>query len=277
MDREEENNLWRTRYDLGKSSVDFCERNFSLTPWVAEPFNAASAAPLIGLGLVGYARCRRATKSRGFAVLFALLVLVGIGTVALHGTLTSAGQAADEVPMLVLTVGLLATIVDVERPRAKGLVTSTCLAAVGLIVWYFRFQHLYLVFLASYGTLVVAIIGLLARLAFVPRSDPARDRVRRQVIKPLFLYGLASYVCAGFVAWCTDMLLCETVSQLFLGGLVLHPLWHLGSGLGSWCAIYAVIAARDERRGQAATRLTWLAGLLPCVDHDELRHHPSDD
>lgn len=258
-------NFWQDRFHWGTSSVDFCEKNFVVSPYVAEPCNSVSAAPLIGLGLIGCRKCQRTTGNLGFALLFFLLVIVGVGTVMLHATLTAVGQAADEIPMLLLTIGLLACMIDAVNPGKRWLLPVTVIAAVVVIVWYIRFQHMYLVFIFSYGLLVVAIIAQLARWAFIARSDARRDAVRVNVIRPLFLYGLGSYVCAGFVAWCTDMLLCDTVSEVFFGGLFLHPLWHFGSAFGTWCAIYAVIAARDERRGETP-RLTWLANILPCVD-----------
>ena len=71
----------------------------------------------------------------------------------------------------------------------------------------------------------------------------------------------------------TDMIFCESVSHVLFGGLFLHPLWHLGSGVGSWCAIYATIAARDQLKvanGDKKTKkpqFKWLFGCLPCVDH----------
>lgn len=256
------NNIWLST-GWAASSVDFCEANFTVSKFVAEPMNAASAAPLILLGVVG----ARWSDDRDIQFLFVLLVAVGLGTVALHATLSAPGQALDEVPMLVLTIALFACLVDAVNPgrfSPTALFASTVSATLAVIVWYFRFQHIYLVFLVSYGALVVAIVLSLAARALIRRSDSKRDATRRRVIRPLFFYGIVAYVVAGFVAWCTDMLFCDSVSAWLGGGLLLHPLWHLGAALGTWAAIFNVVAIRaDLAQGQRPILRWCAAGLLP--------------
>lgn len=262
--------FWQDEFSTwGSSSVDFCEENFETSVYVAEPFNTISAAPLIGLGLIGFSRCGgfQGGENISFALLFLTLVAVGVGTVMLHATLTAVGQACDEIPMLILTVGLVSTILDAEySKRPPWLLPATFLAMAGVIVLYLHVQHMYVAFLSMYSLLVACIIAKLASWSFVARDNSKSEAVRKTVIKPLFLYGIGSYIGAGVVAWCTDMAFCDTVSKLLFGGLFLHPLWHLGSALGTWFAIYAVMAARDDLSGRKTPSIVWLANVLPCVD-----------
>lgn len=264
------NNVWLERYGWRASSVDFCEANFTAFKFVAEPMNSASAAPLIGLGVLGALW----SKDRDIRALFSLLVAVGVGTVALHATLSAPGQALDEVPMLVLTIALFACLVDAANPgrfSPSALFFFIVSATLGATVWYFRFQHIYLVFLVSYGALVVVIVLVLAGKALLPCLDSVRDATRRRVIRPLFFYGIFAYVAAGFVAWCTDMIFCDTVSAWLGGGLILHPLWHLGAALGTWAAIFNVVAIRaDLAQGQRPVLRWCAAGLLPYCDVEDL-------
>mmetsp|Transcript_19251 Transcript_19251/g.24991 ORF Transcript_19251/g.24991 Transcript_19251/m.24991 type:complete len:268 (+) Transcript_19251:122-925(+) len=250
----------------GESSVDFCEANFTVHSHVAEPYNTVSAIFLIGLGILGCIHC--AGKANAYVALFILLIFVGFGTIALHATLSAHGQAADEVPMLLLTVGMVACLAE-----ARGLIRNkivlglfTLLASIAVVLWYFYFQHNYIIFILSYSIMVAFIVFYLGYLSFYPRTSPELDRARKNLIQPLFLYGIASYLGFGFFAWITDMLLCDTVSQFFFGGLFLHSLWHLGAAIGSWCGIFAILAVREEFHGQPPPQLTWLcAGLLPCI------------
>mmetsp|Transcript_57440 Transcript_57440/g.130148 ORF Transcript_57440/g.130148 Transcript_57440/m.130148 type:complete len:214 (-) Transcript_57440:531-1172(-) len=90
------------------SSVDFCEENYALSRYVAEPANALSSLIIVAQGLVGvlFANARRgevaigvrsAWGNRLFATMYLLLAVIGLGSVALHTTLSQLGQAADEV------------------------------------------------------------------------------------------------------------------------------------------------------------------------------------
>ena len=266
----DDQNPYISELGLSRASVDFCEANFRTLPWIAEPFNTFSALPLILLGFWGMVRCLRAGNSEGFAALFGLLLLVGLGTITLHATLTTIGQAFDEVPMLLLAVGFVACI---EKGQGRQHVAlPTVLASIITVVWYFLFQHLYVVFLLSYSCIVAYIVIRLGVLAFGGSSSLRQ----RNVIRPLFCLAITSYVLLGFLAWTTDMLLCDSVSEFLFGGLFLHPLWHLAAALGTWFALYAAIASRSSKDDLALTELSWvLGGILPCVDHGRLRRRPS--
>ena len=135
-------------------------------------------------------------------------------------------------------------------------------------MWYLRCQHMYVVFLCVYSSMVVCVIVKLASWSFVARRDSRSEEVRHTVIRPLFLYGIGSYVGFGTVAWCTDMIFCDKMSKFLFGAWFLHPLWHLGSGLGTWIAIYTVMAARDDLSGNNTPRIVYLAHILPCVDEN---------
>ena len=179
----------------GHSSVDFCERNFNRVYWVAEPYNTVSALPLMALAVLGAMRCIRAKDgSLAEAWLFFTLFLVGVGTVALHATLTTLGQALDEIPMLLLTTWLAAQI---ERARgAKHMLIPTTIFSLASVAWYLKYQSLYALFILCYSCIVAYVVLRLAYLAF-KKSD--KDDIRTNAIKPLFLFGVASYVLCGFV------------------------------------------------------------------------------
>ncbi|RKO97739.1 hypothetical protein CXG81DRAFT_11240, partial [Caulochytrium protostelioides] len=63
------------------SSVDFCETNYEVSPFLAEFWNAISSLAMFFIGIM----------------------IVGLGSLAFHGTLVRATQAWDELPMLIST------------------------------------------------------------------------------------------------------------------------------------------------------------------------------
>ena len=189
------------------SSIDFCEPNYALSPYVAEPHNALSS--LLGislLGLVGIARGNPTGETR-FYLLYLVLTLVGLGSFALHVTLHWAPQSSDELPMIYLVALQIYCCLEtyspppptprggspgggrgpldrrVRRfPRSGGggvrrpallpsLLTALCLAETAL---YFRFREAYAVFLSSFASAVGALLVLHVRLALGIRRGRGR-------------------------------------------------------------------------------------------------------
>jgi len=66
------------------ASIDWCEQNYALLPWVCEAFNTVSSLAMVLAGALGLSR---QTFAREVRVAFALLVLVGLGSIAFHATL----------------------------------------------------------------------------------------------------------------------------------------------------------------------------------------------
>src|SRR5690606_6161248 len=95
------------------ATVDWCEANYAFTPLVAELFNTASSLAMVAFGTAGIA-LHRGVLPRRYLAAFALLVLVGLGSVAFHATLRFELQLLDELPMLWLVL-LVTWILFAER------------------------------------------------------------------------------------------------------------------------------------------------------------------
>lgn len=123
-----------------RASIDFCERNFEHSGWVAEPVNALSSLPLVVLGLYGVfgaTGARRAPartpawEDRAFALAYGILAAVGVGSAALHATLTRVGQFCDEAPMLLLNLLFLFLLGELEAEHARP-ARARAFAALGV-------------------------------------------------------------------------------------------------------------------------------------------------
>jgi len=218
------------------SSVDFCEPNYALSPYVAEPANALSSLLMVAAGVAGLAV---ANPRRGdpagcwgrslFGVLYAGLAVIGVGSALLHTCLTAPAQALDEVPMLLFNVALLACLTERAVPRGGRLlngpwVLSAALATgVAMTVVYVRFRSFYAAFLGVYVVSVAVVIGWTGRLALRPRADARAERMRAGLILPLWGGAMGFYICCGAVAWATDFLLCGVMIEALgnpLGAMV---------------------------------------------------------
>src|SRR3982751_4542751 len=112
------------------ASIDWCEQNYALLPWVCEAFNTVSSLAMVLAGALGLSR---RTVGRHVRVAFALLVLVGLGSIAFHATLRFELQMLDELPMLYLVTWLVWLLVENERTRRLGHWFPAALVAYALL------------------------------------------------------------------------------------------------------------------------------------------------
>ena len=76
-------------------SVSFCEDKYVVSNYIAEYYNTMSALSYVIVGLFFYkTRLKNLSK---------IIILLGLGTALLHGTLRFYGQWLDEVSMLILS------------------------------------------------------------------------------------------------------------------------------------------------------------------------------
>lgn len=116
------------------SSIDFCERNYGITKYVAEPQNVLSS--LYGISLIGLiglwygipntgassTRSASTIEVLRYKLMYVILILIGIGSAALHGTLHWIFQSADELPMIYLTIS--AVYILLEQKHLDSVVTD---------------------------------------------------------------------------------------------------------------------------------------------------------
>ena len=81
------------------TTVNFCEAKYATVDWIAEYYNTMSALSYIIVGfLFLFTRIRRLAIS---------VILVGLSTIVMHGTLRYYGQWLDECSMLLLCFDVL--------------------------------------------------------------------------------------------------------------------------------------------------------------------------
>lgn len=91
-----------------KSTVDWCEQNYSVSSYIAEYWNTLTGLCIIFSGVyferwrVIYINEALHKYNDNFVRICTLLILVGVGTMLFHGTLYYPFQLLDELPMLLL-------------------------------------------------------------------------------------------------------------------------------------------------------------------------------
>lgn len=251
------------------SSVDWCEPNYVFTPYVAELFNTTSSVAMVVVGLVGML-LHRGVLERRFLLAYALVALVGVGSIAFHGTLRFELQMLDELPML-YTVILMAYLLVERGPRPRfGAWFPAALLAHALLVTalcvFTRGPTQAWAFLLSFTTLEFYALWRIWRLA---RASPS-PAVRRLWRGSMAAFGVALGV------WLVDRQACSLVgAQLPALGVPnpqLHAWWHLLVSVGFYGLLLVVAHDRLVQLGRAA-RLAWSARVVP---HLVVEQRPGD-
>ncbi len=243
------------------SSVDWCESNYVHSFYVAELFNTISSLAMVTMGALGFWLHRR-TLERRFLLAFALVALVGIGSVAFHGTLRFELQMLDELPMLYTVIVLVYALVEDEKQRKYGRWFPWALFAYGVVATYLcaftRGQAQFLAFQLSFGSLELFSIYRAYRL-FRRSTDP--------VVRRLFRRGIGLYA-AALIAWFVDIRFCGFVSvtlpRLGFANPELHAVWHVVVSLGLYLLILQIAYERQLVLG-ARPALHRILRVIPYV------------
>ncbi|KAI8923932.1 ceramidase, partial [Entophlyctis helioformis] len=258
------------------SSVNWCETDYNVTSYVAEYFNTVSSLAMAAVGLLGV--LLHPWAERRFHVAFLTIVVVGLGSVAFHGTLHKFAQALDEVPMLYSSLTFVYIGVcqryRLLPSRRRLFATVLCLHAIvtTLLVTLSHGPLQFVLFHTSFGT---AHVYALYHAVQVYRSRRARlmaaqhsltstqssnghiqqqqQQAPRDAILWTFERGAALYGSA-MVCWIVDMTLCEYVNPGYESTAVLpinpqlHAWWHVLASLGLYNMTLLTLAARVETR-----------------------------
>lgn len=247
------------RWGEPTSTVDWCEANYRHTELVAELWNTTSSLAMVLVALVGLWLHHRVLPAR-FLFAFALLALVGVGSVAFHGALKFELQMLDELPMVYLVVWMVYVLVECGPTRRIGawfpIALATYAVGVTALVTTSRGETQFAIFHVSFGALE------LFSLACVYLLD---RRTSALAPRRLFRLGISAYLIA-IAIWFVDLRFCPFVSEALpavgLFNPQLHAGWHLLVSYGFY-ALLLVIALDQARARGVPLRLVWFAGVFP--------------
>ena len=239
------------------SSIDWCEENFQLTRFVAEPVNTFSNLSFVLLG--AFAAMHELVYNapeKVFAVLGASVCTIGLGSMAFHGTLTRQGQQLDEIPMvyhlLICLYILHRDSLSVQKYWAVG-----ALAIYGSLFTYFQMKFMTTTLFQVH--FIAGLIGLsgsayLKYNKFGSRLPPETSRL----ILLFLVSGLSGMTC-----WLFDYQGCYISKHLPLNPHG-HALWHLFMGYFAYLSIIILRLLEDTRNGKDVD-IYYRYHFLPCI------------
>lgn len=276
------------------SSIDFCESNYLLSNYVVEVHNTWSS--IIGLsffGILGLVRNNHTREIR-YAVAYSILILIGLGSAGLHGTLHWFLQSSDELPMMYLLLSIMHLCAECDAPLYKlnypKQPTMLSLIAMTNTIIYYYLQKIYLVFLFAFISETI-LVGIWLYLVVYYRhhgNHSTRNKTREEetqttstttvsnAAKRICNTGIWSIIVAALPCWLFDMLHCHyflEISNQHFHGVTPHILWHFGAGFGAYCVILSLECCRLDEL-QIPYVATFQGGLFPqittCIGDDVL-------
>ena len=232
-------------WDDGIALHDWCESNYARSATVAEWHNTFTNLSYVVVGLATIALPR----GGGFARLRAcgaMLCCIGLGSMWFHGTLSRAGQAADELAILWWEIAVLCCVFE-DALRARPARTGGAIAALFVVenVAY-AFMDAYPVLgWAAYHPLHSCVdVVIVWSLIQQARGSPAVVRWA--------LRGVAC-IAGAFVFWAMDFWGCAWSRPYHLHAYG----WHLGSCAAIGCLHVALAVQACRARKRESLRLAF--------------------
>lgn len=204
------------------SSIDWCERNYAFTPYLAEFWNSISslsmclfASVLLIEGFINKIEKRFMMMSISFG-------FVGIGSFYFHGTLTFVGQMFDELPMvysMIIWFFILFRMNTFHSHRCYYDPLILLLICYGLFWTYIHtLKSFVLIFQIHFGLMV---IGGIMKLIYLYRNEMFYPSSIKYLILSYILL-----LIPAMIVWTIDQHYCSRLNELWINPQF-HSWWHL--------------------------------------------------
>mmetsp|Transcript_24980 Transcript_24980/g.48544 ORF Transcript_24980/g.48544 Transcript_24980/m.48544 type:complete len:293 (+) Transcript_24980:207-1085(+) len=245
------------------SGIDWCERNYTHTIYIAEFFNTISNIGLILSGLTTIYQAIRMKFEVRFVALGIGALTVGVGSAAFHCTLQYWAQMWDEVPMVWTMLVWSYCHLMMDHPGSWLLAGAMLVYG---IVWSFIHYdggHV-LEFQVHFGILVVAGIVMIARavrkhckLTVLPCTTQEVNGIHKKWRKLRLMAQLyVVYISLAFAFWIIDQAVCPSLHALPVNPQ-LHAWWHLLAGLNTHFGLQFTMALRQSVVDDALPATEW--------------------
>jgi len=223
------------------SAVDWCEPNYTYSFYIAEFFNTITSLPAVFLALRSLYFTYKYGYDKRYIVVNLMVMLVGLGSAAFHGSLLYTGQIMDELPMVYASLALLYSVLEMESTEKKT-VYKYLAPAILVFCGIFTAVYLYLpdffiFFLVAY---ILCILTIVYNCVLIYRKP---ETVTHQ--KLFIVLAAGSYVGGWLFFWVPEVAACETLKSYNF-----HSWWHVTSTVGAFFFVLFSTYERELKRGR---------------------------
>ncbi|CAO2823602.1 unnamed protein product [Amaranthus hypochondriacus] len=240
------------------SSIDWCEKNYAYSPFIAEFYNTISNIPTIVLTIIGLIVALSQGFEKRFTVLHLSNMVLALGSILFHGTLQRVQQQSDETPMVWEMLLYIYILFSPDWHYRSTMPTFLFLYGVLFAVIHSLF-HLGISFKLHYAAFCLLCFPRVYKY-YIHTEDLAAKRLAKLYVATLFLASLC---------WLFDRLFCEQISGWPFNPQG-HALWHILMGFNSYIANAFLMFCRAQQRGWAPQIVRFM-GVLPYVKINKLK------
>ncbi|EEQ38575.1 putative alkaline ceramidase [Clavispora lusitaniae] len=228
---EQANGFW----GVPTSTIDWCEENYVVSPYIAESLNTVTNAGFIALASFAIYNAHKNKVEFRFVLSAFGFLLVGIGSWWFHMTLRYEYQLLDELPMIYATcIPFWSVFSEFRSTRSSWAVGVGIFTAANILTAVYLHFKDPTIHQAGYALLNVGIIIESIRLTQKHIHDAAEARKMNRTM----IFGVSIFLL-GYFLWNLDIHLCESARSKrrewgMPYGFVLegHGWWHLFTGIG---------------------------------------------
>eukprot|EP00938_MAST-03A_sp_MAST-3A-sp1_P006655 g6655.t1 len=214
------------------SPIDWCEKNYEVTPYVVEFWNTLSSSALCVGAIVATIKTRSFGKRESGWIFWNIsFFCIGLGSMYFHATLSAMGQVLDEMPIIWSAMFMSLIIAFRKHEFARRFLLSPPFFVMLLVltpliaVLYPTCSHIIVLASFPYG---IYIVGHGFR--------NCRDKKGIEAAKNLFVFGV-QLALVGAVCWILDRSACDYFVPYLGFNPQLHAFWHILVASGAYCAM----------------------------------------
>ncbi|CCH43289.1 alkaline ceramidase [Wickerhamomyces ciferrii] len=251
------------------STIDWCEENYIVTPYIAEAINTISNSIFILLaGFAMFSAFKNNLELRFILISFGF-ALVGVGSWLFHMTLHYEFQLLDELPMIYATCIPMWSVFSEGVSKKKSITIGiSIILGANLLTAIYLYLKDPTVHQVAYALLNVFIVG---KSHYLTIKNIHNQTTQKQLFITM-IKGIGIFL-SGYFLWNLDVHFCNSWIWLrrsigmpygFL--LELHAWWHVLTGLGVYFYIIYLELLRINLLGkQDDYELIYKFGFLPEV------------
>ena len=207
------------------SSIDWCERNYVVTHYIAEFWNCISSFLMCVTAVILFVRGVLNGVENRFLFLSLSFGLIGFGSTCFHGTLTHYGQMMDELSMVYTMIVWWFILFQMNKFKLKNQTSS-----IDIFVIFGIFYALLWTYVHSLKSFVVLfqlhftfmVIGGIVRLIHLYRQT------QQHTLSIMYLIvAYVGFLIPATICWIIDQQLCERMNSANGINPQLHAWWHV--------------------------------------------------
>ncbi|KAI8380506.1 alkaline ceramidase 3 [Choanephora cucurbitarum] len=220
------------------STIDWCEENYAVSPYLAEFFNTTTNLGFLFTSLFGIYNIWRNGSNKALILAYLGVIFVGFGSWCFHMTLQYEMQLLDELPMIYVAsiVMWLTFLADPSSPNSYKVPFALTLYSA-IVTWSYLLINNPVFHQVCYAALILTIVYRSIVLHQQIPKDMTYERSRMQSILWMSAFGFI----IAFVLWNIDNVFCHHLRAwrhtvpLVIGALSeLHGWWHIGTAIGCY-------------------------------------------